>query len=394
MADEPISALTLFTSYSTADEVEILDVSDTTFASTGTNKRIPFSTLLTMAGVGTRGGAAVGGGGTGLAALGTADQLLGVTHIGATLEYKTLTAGSNVTITPAAGSITMRIASPGAVQARLRVSVSRSHPSSPSRARQSRPLERSPEPSPPRRPIPTSLARPVAQQQLHRSAPCGGGSPSITYGAIQNESASTFLGNPTGSPASPSEIGLYPNLGFVGSSLRGSVPIWAATGPGTALVSSSALTSILTGHASIGSLTIPANRLQIGNRLRFALFGAFRYHHQLADANCQALLGGTVIGQGTSSAAGASIRSTMDVLRTIVGHYCSSDRQERQDHRAIPINLPNFFGLSLNSSGSGTGAPSQVTINTTTSLAIDVQDAMVSHFRLQLDPAPGRRYLS
>ena len=53
MADEPISALTLFTSYSTADEVEILDVSDTTFASTGTNKRIQFSTLLTMAGVGT-----------------------------------------------------------------------------------------------------------------------------------------------------------------------------------------------------------------------------------------------------------------------------------------------------------------------------------------------------
>ena len=56
MANEPISALTLFTSYSTADEVEILDVSDTTFASTGTNKRIPFSTLLTMAGVGTGGG--------------------------------------------------------------------------------------------------------------------------------------------------------------------------------------------------------------------------------------------------------------------------------------------------------------------------------------------------
>ena len=38
MANEPISALTLLTSYSTADEIEILDVSDTTFASTGTNK--------------------------------------------------------------------------------------------------------------------------------------------------------------------------------------------------------------------------------------------------------------------------------------------------------------------------------------------------------------------
>ena len=102
MANEPISALTLFTSYSTADEVEILDVSDTTFASTGTNKRIQFSTLLTMAGVGT-----VAGGGTGLTAVGSADQLVGVAHTGGALEYKTLTAGPNVTITPAAGSITI-----------------------------------------------------------------------------------------------------------------------------------------------------------------------------------------------------------------------------------------------------------------------------------------------
>ena len=101
MANEPISALTLFTSYSTADEVEILDVSDTTFASTGTNKRIPFSTLLTMAGVGTAGGVTtVAGGGTGLTAVGSADQLLGVAHTGGALEYKTLTAGSNITITP------------------------------------------------------------------------------------------------------------------------------------------------------------------------------------------------------------------------------------------------------------------------------------------------------
>ncbi len=102
MADEPISSLTLFTSYSTADEVEILDVSDTTFASTGTNKRIQFSTLLTMAGVGT-----VAGGGTGLTAAGAADQLLGVQHTGGGLEYKTLTAGANITITPAAGSLTI-----------------------------------------------------------------------------------------------------------------------------------------------------------------------------------------------------------------------------------------------------------------------------------------------
>jgi hypothetical protein len=102
MADEPISQLTLYATYHPADEIEILDVSDTTFASTGTNKRIQFSTLLTMAGVGT-----VAGGGTGLTAAGAADQLLGMQHTGGGLEYKTLTAGTNITSTPAAGSITI-----------------------------------------------------------------------------------------------------------------------------------------------------------------------------------------------------------------------------------------------------------------------------------------------
>ena len=102
MPDEPISALTQLATYNCGDYVEILDVTDTTFASTGTNKKIQFSTLLSMAGVGT-----VALGGTGLTAAGTASQLLGV-NTGATgLEYKTLTAGSNVTITPGAGSITI-----------------------------------------------------------------------------------------------------------------------------------------------------------------------------------------------------------------------------------------------------------------------------------------------
>ena len=51
-------------------------------------------------------------GGTDLSAAGTADQVLGVAHSGGGLEYKTLTAGANVTITPTAGTIT--IASTGA----------------------------------------------------------------------------------------------------------------------------------------------------------------------------------------------------------------------------------------------------------------------------------------
>ena len=39
----------------------------------------------------------VAGGGTGLTAVGSADQLLGVSATGGALEYKTLTAGPNVT---------------------------------------------------------------------------------------------------------------------------------------------------------------------------------------------------------------------------------------------------------------------------------------------------------
>ena len=45
----PLSSLTLYTTYHTADEVMILDTVDTTMAATGTDKRIAFSTLLAMA---------------------------------------------------------------------------------------------------------------------------------------------------------------------------------------------------------------------------------------------------------------------------------------------------------------------------------------------------------
>lgn len=49
----------------------------------------------------------IANGGTNLSALGTANQILGV-NTGATgLEYKTVTAGTHITITPAAGSITI-----------------------------------------------------------------------------------------------------------------------------------------------------------------------------------------------------------------------------------------------------------------------------------------------
>lgn len=42
----------------------------------------------------------------------------------------------------------------------------------------------------------------------------------VTYAKIQNEAASSILGNPTGAPASPSEITLGNGLSFVGTTLQ------------------------------------------------------------------------------------------------------------------------------------------------------------------------------
>lgn len=60
--------------------------------------------------------------------------------------------------------------------------------------------------------LPTSsLTGTISTAQVAASA--------ITYAKIQNESASTLLGNPTGSSAAPSEITLGAGLAFSGSSL-------------------------------------------------------------------------------------------------------------------------------------------------------------------------------
>ncbi len=48
-------------------------------------------------------------GGTALTTIGTADQVLGVKHTGGALEYKTIAQGTGITVTDAAGSITIAV---------------------------------------------------------------------------------------------------------------------------------------------------------------------------------------------------------------------------------------------------------------------------------------------
>lgn len=60
----------------------------------------------------------------------------------------------------------------------------------------------------------------------------------VTYAKIQNESATTLLGNPTGAPAAPSEITLGATLAFSGSTLETT----AHTGDATSAANSNAMT--------------------------------------------------------------------------------------------------------------------------------------------------------
>jgi hypothetical protein len=56
MADLAISALTVYAAYHSDDELEVLDVHDTTFASSGTNKRVTLADLVSLVGLVTAGG--------------------------------------------------------------------------------------------------------------------------------------------------------------------------------------------------------------------------------------------------------------------------------------------------------------------------------------------------
>ncbi|MGO9813378.1 MAG: hypothetical protein ACLP53_21760 [Isosphaeraceae bacterium] len=517
MADEAISQLTLYATYHPADEIEILDVSDTTFASTGTNKRIQFSTLLTMAGVGS-----VAGGGTGLTAAGAADQLLGVQHTGGGLEYKTLTAGTNITSTPAAGSITIASTasgggltsvglstpswltvsnSPLTTNGTLAVSATTGEtanqvlatPNGSSGALGLRSIVAADLPTVPTSGGGTGLTSIGTADQVLGVAHTGGaleyktlnaganititdaagqitiassgtgggtvssvglstpswltvtGSPITGSGTLAvttttGVTANQVLATPNGSsgalavralaaadiptlPASqitaPGSSGqlIYnssnvftgaadwsigssgqltgkaisdpgtPNAGdlWISSasgnlkSLTAGLPapyggiIWQGLSPGTAVTNSTSLLSVLTGISTTqGSLTIPANSLQVGKVIRITLFGTAGVTGT-PTLTVQVLLGGNIIAQGTTAALSAASNVAWAIHPFLGGAY--QVQAIGSTGKIIGIQRFDIVALSaanLTASGGG-AAPSQVTINTTGSLALDVK---------------------
>jgi hypothetical protein len=111
----------------------------------------------------------------------------------------------------------------------------------------------------------TIQANAVTTSKINNSA--------VTYAKIQNETASTLLGNPTGSPAAPSEITLGTNLSFSGSVLNATGggssafdAITSGTNTTATMVVGSGATLSTSGSGTIAATSAPAAGLT-GNTL-------------------------------------------------------------------------------------------------------------------------------
>lgn len=97
----------------------------------------------------------------------------------------------------------------------------------------------------------------------------------VTYAKIQNVAASTLLGNPTGSPASVSEITLGTGLSFAGAVLNATgvftpMPTVTVTGTSQSMAVNTAYTA---NNAALVTLTLPST-VAVGDEIRVMGLGA------------------------------------------------------------------------------------------------------------------------
>jgi len=193
---------------------------------------------------------AVARGGTGLVALPTANQLLGVNAGATAYEGKTLTAGTNVTITPGAGTITIAATVSGGA---------------------------------------TPPGGTSGQIQVNSSGSFGGISSVPTTqggtGLIVLPSANQLLGVNAGATAyegktlaAGANVTITPSAGALtiasSGGAGGITPQWSLTGIAGQKTGVTPVTIFSGGtYAIAGSLTIPANRLVTGSMARISMFG-------------------------------------------------------------------------------------------------------------------------
>jgi hypothetical protein len=197
----------------------------------------------------------------------------------------------------------------------------------------------------------------------------------LILGADTNDANRVSLYRPSAGNAT-----LNGNLAVTGSitSIYGSGRklLCSVIAPGTAVASSAALTSIFTGATLGGSLTIPANLLQVGSMLRFELLGTFGNTASTPTLYAQVTLGGVIIAQSNVVTPPAT-PLTNNVWLTDhalgLGALVQVIGTSGKILMADSINLAGLARLALNALGAANQAPSQVTINTTTSLALDIK---------------------
>jgi hypothetical protein len=128
----------------------------------------------------------------------------------------------------------------------------------------------------------------------------------VTYAKIQNVAASRVLGNPTGSPAAPSEISLGTGLAFAGTVLNGAVGTLTGVTAGTGLTGGGT-----SGNPTI-SLTTPVAVANGGTGLSAGTSGGVPYYSATGTIASSALLTANALVKG-GGAGVAPVASTATV---------------------------------------------------------------------------------
>lgn len=134
----------------------------------------------------------------------------------------------------------------------------------------------------------------------------------VTYPKIQNVAASSLLGNPTGSPAAPSEVTLGPGLVFSGTTIF----------PNTYLLCQSAVQSSITGttaETTLATCTIPAGAM--GANGSVLVEGSFSHTVNANAKTPRIKFGGTLV---TGQAVGSSTASSRYGMRVYNRNSASS----------------------------------------------------------------------
>ena len=202
------------------------------------------------------------------------------------------------------------------------------------------------------------------------------------FGAVANwkiGSNATLTGTAISDPGSPntgdiwiSSVSNSPSYQSAGLTARGGGVIWQQLAAGTAVVNTSAQSSLLQGGTQLGSLVIPANALTPGKIIRLYLQGTFSDVSTVSFSS-YLLLGGVQIAYSTISMTASSTNKPFVSYDPLVIQVLSVGTSGSVIGWGVNV---NHYGIATNeqlsSGGLGT-VTAPVSVNTTNALTLDFQ---------------------